>query len=46
MGLGCHDLGLAALGMQLRNNLLAEELMFFRGIVAVGTQVIQIKKYY
>ena len=35
---GCHDLGLAGLGMQLRNNLLAEELLFFRGIVAVGTQ--------
>ena len=46
MGLGCHELGLGALGMQLRNNLLAEELMFFRGIVAVGTQVIQIKMYY
>lgn len=35
---GCHDLGLAGLGLQLRNNLLAEELLFFRGIVAVGTQ--------
>ena len=35
---GCHDIGLAGLGLQLRNNLLAEELMFFRGIVAVGTQ--------
>ena len=38
MGLGCHELGLGALGMQQRNNLLTEELMFFRGIVAVGTQ--------
>ena len=46
MGLGCHELGLGALGMQQRNNLLAEELMFFRGIVAVGTQVIQNKMYY
>ena len=29
---------LAGLGPQLRNNLLIEELLFFRGIVAVGTQ--------
>ena len=29
---------LAGLGLQLRNNLLIEELLFFRGIVAVGTQ--------
>ena len=35
---GCNDIGLAGLGLQLRNNLLAEELLFFRGIVAVGTQ--------
>ena len=35
---GCNDIGLAGLGLYLRNNLLAEELLFFRGIVAVGTQ--------
>ena len=29
---------LAGLGLQLRNNLLIEELLFFRGIVAVGSQ--------
>ena len=43
MGIGCHGLGLGGLGMQLRNNLLAEELLFFRGIVAVGTEVTQLK---
>ena len=35
---GYNEIGLAGLGLNLRNNLLAEELLFFRGIVAVGTQ--------